>query len=81
MMTAVKAYYDGKSFIPLQNYSFRPRQQVLIVVDDSQDSESLAQKFLRLSWQGDESADEILSTMQSGRINSNRFGDENALFD
>ena len=81
MITAVKAYYDGKSFIPLQNYSFRPRQQVLIVVDDSQDLESPAQKFLRLSWQGDESADEILSTMQSGRINSNRFGDENALFD
>ena len=34
MMTAVKAYYDGKSFIPLQKYTFKPRQKVLIVVED-----------------------------------------------
>ena len=24
MMTAVKAYYDGTNFIPLQNYHFKP---------------------------------------------------------
>ncbi|MBQ9539277.1 MAG: hypothetical protein IJU95_08390 [Treponema sp.] len=34
MMTAVKAYYDGASFVPLQQYTFKPWQQVLIVVDD-----------------------------------------------
>ena len=34
MMTAVKAYYDGTHFIPLQKFPFKPSQQVLIVVDD-----------------------------------------------
>lgn len=81
MMTAVKAYYDGKNFIPLQNYNFKPRQQVLIVVDENQDFETPAQKFLKLSWQGDESADEILSEIEKGRSDSNRFGEKNALFD
>lgn len=34
MATAIKAYYDGSNFVPLQQYKFKPRQQVLIVVDD-----------------------------------------------
>ncbi len=34
MMTAVKAYYDGARFVLLQQYTFKPWQQVLIVVDD-----------------------------------------------
>ncbi len=81
MMTAVKAYYDGKTFIPLQKYNFKPSQHVLIVVDDTNDNETPAQKFLKLSWEGSESADEILETISSNRNNSKRFEDENALFD
>ena len=34
-MTAVKAYYDGKTFIPMQTYAFKPHQQVLIVIDEN----------------------------------------------
>lgn len=34
MITAVKAYYDGSNFVPLQNYTFKPQQQVLIIVDE-----------------------------------------------
>ena len=34
-MTAIRAYYDGMNFVPLQEYSFKPHQQVLIVVDDT----------------------------------------------
>lgn len=37
MMTAVKAYYEGTNFVPLQSYTFKPHQQVLIVVDEKQD--------------------------------------------
>ena len=48
-MTAIKAYYDGKNFIPLQPFDFKPRQQVLIVVDETEDKETPAQKFLKLS--------------------------------
>ena len=33
-MTAVKAYYDGTTFVPVQNYTFKPRQQAVIVVDE-----------------------------------------------
>ena len=81
MMTAVKAYYDGKNFIPLQKYNFKPSQHVLIVVDDSNDTETPAQKFLKLSWAGNESADEILKNIGQNRVNSERFGENNALFD
>lgn len=81
MMTAVKAYYDGKNFIPLQKYNFKPSQHVLIVVDDSNDTETPAQKFLKLSWEGPESADEILEKINSNVSNSNRFEADNALFD
>ena len=71
MMTAVKAYYDGKSFIPLQKYTFKPRQKVLIVVEDEEEEEcSPVQQFLKLSWQGDESADEMLSAIEENRVNS-----------
>ena len=80
-MTAIKAYYDGKNFIPLQHFNFKPRQQVLIVVDENKDEETPAQKFLKLSWTGNESADEILSEIEKKRVNSNRFGENNALFD
>ena len=61
MMKAVQAYYDGKTFVPVQSYSFRPQQKVLIVVDEDDDNETAAKKFLQLAWQGDETADEILS--------------------
>ncbi len=81
MMTAVKAYYNGTTFIPLQRYNFKPSQQVLIVVDENDDIETPASKFLKLSWAGDESADEILETINSSRANSTRFEAENALFD
>ena len=63
-MTAIKAYYDGKNFIPLQHFNFKPRQQVLIVVDENEDDETPAQKFLKLSWDGNENADEILSEIE-----------------
>ncbi|WP_191014228.1 antitoxin AF2212-like protein [Treponema zioleckii] len=82
MMTAIKAYYDGKSFIPLQKYTFKPRQNVLIVVDEDEDKPvSPVQRFLNLSWQGDESADEILSLIEKNRVNSERFEETNELFD
>lgn len=83
MMTAVKAYYDGKTFIPLQKHTFKPSQQVLIVVDEDDDSNDVtpAQKFLRLSWEGNESAEKILETIENGRRNSERFEAENELFD
>ena len=80
-MTAIKAYYDGKNFIPLQHFNFKPRQQVLIVVDENEDDETPAQKFLKLSWAGNESADEILSEIEKERVNSSRFGENSALFD
>ncbi len=35
-MMAVKAYYDGTRFIPLQEYTFKPSQQGLIVVEDQE---------------------------------------------
>lgn len=75
MMTAIKAYYDGKTFIPLQNHTFKPEQQVLIVVDDDEtsDSDTPAQRFLRLSWKGPETAQKILETIETGRHNSKRF--------
>ncbi len=38
-------------------------------------------QFLKLSWQGNESAEEILDTIQKDRANSARFETENALFD
>ena len=80
-MTAIKAYYDGKNFIPLQPFDFKPKQQVLIVVNETEDKETPAQKFLKLSWTGEESADEILSGIENNRVNSSRFGESNALFD
>ena len=80
-MTAIKAYYDGKNFIPLQPFDFKPRQQVLIVVDETEDKETPAQKFLKLSWTEEESADESLSGIENNRVNSGRFGESNALFD
>lgn len=81
MMTAIKAYYDGSTFVPLQKYNFKPSQQVLIVVDEKDDTETPAQKFLKLSWAGSETADEILENIGNARANSNRFEAENALFD
>lgn len=81
MMKAVQAYYDGKTFVPMQNYSFRPQQKVLIVVDEDDNDETAAKKFLQLSWQGDETADDILSDIKDRHVQSRRFGAENALFD
>ena len=81
MMTVIKAYYDGTNIVPLQSYTFKPHQQVLIVVDEKQEEETPAQKFLKLAWSGDESAEEILSSIESSRVDSERFGAENALFD
>lgn len=81
MLTAVKAYYNGTTFVPLQKYTFKPSQQVLIVVDEETSEESPAQRFLQLSWHGDESAGKILETIESGRFNSKRFEADSALFD
>ena len=44
MMRAVKAYYDGHTFVPLQKYDFKPQQQVLIVVED--DAEEYPEEFV-----------------------------------
>lgn len=40
-----------------------------------------AEKFLKLSWDGNESAEEILENIKDSRKNSLRFEAENALFD
>lgn len=81
MITAVKAYYDGTNFVTLQDYEFKPQQQVLIVVDDdNQKQETSAEAFLKLSWEGNETAEEILDSIHSSRNNSARFEDKNALF-
>ncbi len=37
-MIAVKAYYDGKSFVPLGNISFKLKQAAIVVVDEENDS-------------------------------------------
>lgn len=33
-MIALKAYYDGHSFIPLEKRGFKKRQTAIIVIDD-----------------------------------------------
>ena len=33
-MIAVKAYYDGKAFVPLEKLAFKLKQQAIIVLDD-----------------------------------------------
>ena len=80
-MTAIKAYYDGTTFVPLQKYPFRPSQQVLIVVDERTDARSPAEEFLKLAWEGGETAEEILAGIGGGRAHSARFGAEHWLFD
>ena len=50
-------------------------------LNSRKDDETTAQKFLKLSWDGDESADAILKTIGQNRVNSDRFGENNALFD
>ena len=35
-MIAVKAYYNGRAFIPLERRSFLKNQQAVIVIDDSE---------------------------------------------
>lgn len=81
MITAVKAYYNGSNFVTFEDYKFKPQQQVLIVVDDDlQFEESNIESFLKLSWAGSESADEIIESIESDRKDSLRFEDKNALF-
>ena len=81
-MTAIKAYYDGTTFIPLQHYPFHRHQQVIIVVDDSKKTkESPIDQFLKLKWEGDETADEILTNIYENRVNKSWNGEENELFD
>ena len=75
-MTAIKAYYDGTTFVPLQEFNFKPSQQVLIVVDDNDtddETETPAQKFLKLFWAGSETAKEILGNIEECRKISLRF--------
>ena len=50
-------------------------------LNSREDDETPAQKFLKLSWDGNESADEILKNIGQNRVNSERFGENNALFD
>ena len=50
-------------------------------LNSKEDGETPAQKFLKLSWDGNESADEILENIGQSRVNSERFGENNALFD
>jgi predicted membrane protein len=33
-MVALKAYYDGKGFIPLSDLKFKPKQTAIIVIED-----------------------------------------------
>lgn len=49
-------------------------------LNSREDEETPAQKFLKLSWDGNESADEILENIGQSRVNSERFGENNALF-
>lgn len=81
MIKVIKAYYDGKSIIPMQNYTFKPQQQLLIMVEENKQDTSAMKKFLQLSWHGEESAEEILANIEKNRVNSRRFGEENELFD
>lgn len=37
-MFAIKAYYDGKSFIPETNVDLKPMQKAIIVIDDVEKS-------------------------------------------
>ena len=50
-------------------------------LNSREDDETPAQKFLKLSWDGNENADEILENIGQSRVNSERFGENNALFD
>lgn len=34
-MIAVKAYYDGNAFIPIEKKSFKKNQQALIVIEET----------------------------------------------
>ena len=76
MIKVIKAYYDGQSIIPMQKYSFKPQQQVLIVVEENKQDTSAMEKFLQLSWQGEESAEEILADIEKNRVNSKRFNQQ-----
>ena len=50
-------------------------------LNSKDDEETPAQKFLKLSWDGDENAEKILENIARDRVNSDRFGENNALFD
>ena len=50
-------------------------------LNSKDDEETPAQKFLKLSWDGDENAEKILENIARSRVNSDRFGENNALFD
>lgn len=38
-MIAIKAYYDGKSFVPFEKRSFKFHQQAIIVLDEEKSAE------------------------------------------
>ena len=82
MITSIKAYYDGKNFIPQEKHNFKINQQVLIVVDEGENnSNGYIEAFLGLKWFGNETPDDIISTISNARSKSPRFEETNELFD
>ena len=49
-------------------------------LNSKDNDETPAQKFLKLSWVGNENTENILENIKQSRINSERFGESNALF-
>ena len=62
-------------------------QEVIVMIESylgnpKQTSTAAAtEEFLNLSWQSDESADEIIGSIRKSRKNSKRFESQNDLFD
>ena len=56
-------------------------EKVKGLIAKKQAVETPAEKFLKLSWPGDETAEEILAAIENGRHNSARFEVENEIFD
>ena len=46
-MITVKAYYNGRAFIPFENKNFKRNQQAMIIIEDSDQKTQL-----KTSWRG-----------------------------
>ena len=68
----------------ISQLDYEQKLEILTIVVSALHNEnksSPAEKFLKLSWEGDESAEYLLSEIEKNRMNSNRFEAQNALFD